>query len=681
MEQSRKTHKLYENQDIQIQVWDTGQDKEFWKGSLDQFIKDNPDDLDSKTMRQVRDGYKIFIGGGASPEFSIQKIDEAHVRKITDGKVFYISIECSIPEEFQKIHADLSDDYNQLNFKWNPAFNEAGLAIDVTVQAPTWDEALAEVFDYLRGMGIETDNSVEVIEQRKSLKEIHLFESDFEIALEVIDKVHKFCKDTKPTAIRTIAELNSVYSVVSLVNIDEINNHFSNGVGLSDSRKLTEKDNWKSSRRNPENEGEVVIEAGDSYKAYVTVHCFSDQEADNVVALIKKQMPTFTKMHPRWRDADGTNMVLEFDLNVGGHNDQDILDSVLEVLDDSDINLLWEVKNKKGNTTMKSKTKSQKKINEQDTYPAGYSRHDDIAELQDVYGVDALFLLDNLIAALSNQEAFDNLSYIRRMNDIPSYGEDSSIEESKTKSPNQILIERRKAATERMVEAHKTSLNEQDEENNLPEWLKIAIDELAAFEGLESMDFTEIRENGRGYSVSGAGEGSSGESEWDIYETWEDAEYDAENSVKQDLAYEPEVFTQSWLQHYIIISPTDRRMIAVEDADNTVDDLDLEELQELYEIEIGDPPGNEKDSEDLIDEITSHMSDRIEKELEDPINYFVEELGICSIDELMKMSFISIDIERAAKDALETDGVAHFLDRYDGYETELDSGAYAFGTN
>jgi len=350
----RQTHKFYEAKDIQIQVWDTGQGKEFWKGSLNQFVKDNPDDLDNKTLRQVKDGFKIFIGGGASPEFSIQKIDEAHVRKIVDAKVFYMSIECSIPEEYQKIFADLSDDYNQRNFKWNPAFNETTSSIDVSVQALTWEEALAEVFDYLSELGIETDNSIEVKESKKLLEgddeQTRYAMEDKGVTEAFLNHCITYLEETQPDATRTIRDLNGTLDVIASLEWEDLKaiNDLIEFGEFKESRKLSEKDNWRSSRSNPENEGDVVIEAGDSYNAYVTVHCFSDQEADNVVALVEKNIPNFTQMHPRWKDADGINMVLEFNLDEGGHNDQDILDSVLYMLDESDVNLLWEAKNKKG---------------------------------------------------------------------------------------------------------------------------------------------------------------------------------------------------------------------------------------------------------------------------------------------------------------------------------------------
>lgn len=49
--------------------------------------------------------------------------------------------------------------------------------------------------------------------------------------------------------------------------------------------------------------------------------------------------------------------------------------------------------------------------------------------------------------------------------------------------------------------------------------------------------------------------------------------------------------------------------------------------------------------------------------------------------EYVRQSFIQIDVDKAVEDAIDTDGISHFLDRYDGSELDLPSGAIAYGTN
>jgi uncharacterized protein (DUF3820 family) len=71
-------------------------------------------------------------------------------------------------------------------------------------------------------------------------------------------------------------------------------------------------------------------------------------------------------------------------------------------------------------------------------YPAGYSRHDDLEDLK-MLGFDISQLLDSLILAMSDQEAWENFSYIRQMNDFPVYGE-SELEESKILSEDEKYV-------------------------------------------------------------------------------------------------------------------------------------------------------------------------------------------------------------------------------------------------
>lgn len=205
-------------------------------------------------------------------------------------------------------------------------------------------------------------------------------------------------------------------------------------------------------------------------------------------------------------------------------------------------------------------------------------------------------------------------------------------------------------------------------------------------------------------SVTGAA--NNGESEWIVFKNPDEAELAAIAKVKEDLENEPGLFTQSWLQEFIKISGTDRRLIANEEADDYVDNVlgeddlikeaDLEEeMREITErqSELDDEdPGYdqkyaslEKEREQRLetakDKVREDRQKEIYEALKDPIQYFVEDQGIYSREDLLKQNFITIDVDEAAKDAVDTDGVAHFLDNYDNSEVELASGAVAFGTN
>ena len=220
-------------------------------------------------------------------------------------------------------------------------------------------------------------------------------------------------------------------------------------------------------------------------------------------------------------------------------------------------------------------------------------------------------------------------------------------------------------------------------------------------------------------------------SEWIIFETQEAAESQAVNYVESMLEDEPETFAQSWLESFIYMTDTDRRSIADEEAtdyayeqldeneavkeagfdekyDELEEDIDflnseIEDLEEekselestmddegdengeladkISDVEINISSKSDemnsklKEQEALPDEARENIQgdkyDEIYEELEDPVQYFVEDHGTYTMETLMDASFISIDEREAAEDAIKTDGVAHFLAGYDENEIEV----------
>ena len=188
--------------------------------------------------------------------------------------------------------------------------------------------------------------------------------------------------------------------------------------------------------------------------------------------------------------------------------------------------------------------------------------------------------------------------------------------------------------------------------------------------------------------------------EYMLFEDEDKAEAYAIRRVREDLEDSPDMFAQSWLENFVTMTDTDRRIIAGEESDNLVDEvLDDDEIiknsdyQEeynglqdgidAYENKFEDGLSNEseqklqakidaleKEKEELIDkakeDARSTKYDEIYEALKDPINYFVDEQGIYSKEELLKQSFISIDVDEATEDAINTDGWEHFIATYDG---------------
>ena len=71
---------------------------------------------------------------------------------------------------------------------------------------------------------------------------------------------------------------------------------------------------------------------------------------------------------------------------------------------------------------------------------------------------------------------------------------------------------------------------------------------------------------------------SDGNTEFIVFKDSDEAEKYATERVKEDLENEPELFSQDWLDGFLSISDTDRRIMAQEQADSYVDDLDVDRV-------------------------------------------------------------------------------------------------------
>lgn len=172
----------------------------------------------------------------------------------------------------------------------------------------------------------------------------------------------------------------------------------------------------------------------------------------------------------------------------------------------------------------------------------------------------------------------------------------------------------------------------------------------------------------------------------------------AEDDVRSQLEDQPELFTQEWLKSFIYITDTDRRMIADEEAtarmegmgeDEIIEQAELQDefneiTEKMSELESRDKEGTpkyqalERAKDELVAKATEALQekyyDEIYEALEDPVQYFVHDLGIYNETDLLKQNFISINTDEAAEDAVSTDGWEHFLSAYDGDYEETNEG-------
>lgn len=164
----------------------------------------------------------------------------------------------------------------------------------------------------------------------------------------------------------------------------------------------------------------------------------------------------------------------------------------------------------------------------------------------------------------------------------------------------------------------------------------------------------EVEESydGWGWRVDIDGEG------WNVYPDYNTAERVGQEQVQEQLESDPEMFNQDWLWNFSSLSDTDARVTA-----NDLADMDLEGARDNGEI---DEEDDEAEDNYLLERYEEHYK-ALKK---DPKYYLVEELGLMDTEQFFKTYPNAIDTKEAAEDAIQTDGLGHFLSPYDGEEED-----------
>lgn len=175
--------------------------------------------------------------------------------------------------------------------------------------------------------------------------------------------------------------------------------------------------------------------------------------------------------------------------------------------------------------------------------------------------------------------------------------------------------------------------------------------------------------------------------EWLIFKDSDVAETYALEIVRSDLETQPELFAQDWLREFV---NDDKLKEAIGDPydywEDEVRELDYEELLEKMVdegyVENDDAMFFKLNGEPRIETskraaaLNAHMEDYIEKEKPeiDPWEWLEDVYGKEKAGaEAIKM--VGIDVDAAAKSAVNTDGWPHFVNHYDGNSHDLENGA------
>ena len=195
-----------------------------------------------------------------------------------------------------------------------------------------------------------------------------------------------------------------------------------------------------------------------------------------------------------------------------------------------------------------------------------------------------------------------------------------------------------------------------------------------------------LNENGRYSSFGNCASVTVDGTEYNLIPSHDEFHEIAIDYVAQMLEDEPELFTQSWLEQHLYITDTDKRLIAGDEAEAYTSNMNDREVSFLYEGEMGEllyrVEPNEEEGEDGVPDydkmretIYDLRYDYVYDSLQDdPMDFFVYDLGTYTKEEYLKADFVRINIAEAAEDAVQEDGEAHFLSHYDGNYEETKDG-------
>ena len=185
---------------------------------------------------------------------------------------------------------------------------------------------------------------------------------------------------------------------------------------------------------------------------------------------------------------------------------------------------------------------------------------------------------------------------------------------------------------------------------------------------------------------------SDGDVEYRVFITEGDAEEIAVEQVRDDLQESPENFNQDWLMNYIDGRDFfeeqlyEMNLSYVEDIASETDSKYLNRLiAELVNNGLMDEDDAESENaEEIADDLKyDYISLLTEGQLDEGMNglqYFIDNFGENETYGMVVDNNL-IDIDEASQDAVNIDGIAHFLSSYDGETLYLSDDCVAYRTN
>lgn len=218
------------------------------------------------------------------------------------------------------------------------------------------------------------------------------------------------------------------------------------------------------------------------------------------------------------------------------------------------------------------------------------------------------------------------------------------------------------------------------------DWCEEALTELIEETENLGLEVTHDSENNKFCTISDE------DAEYYVFIDEDSAREYAVKIVKQDLEENPEYFNQDWLMEqldsektraffegvYDEYNTTYATDIMLEDSDNYANRL-IEELVEdgLMDDETANSENAEEEAESLITDFVNLLTENNLSEGNDGYDYYKNNFGQEQAIKLV-IKYDLIDVDEASENAVDVDGIAHFIAGYDHIQINLPSGYVAF---
>lgn len=216
------------------------------------------------------------------------------------------------------------------------------------------------------------------------------------------------------------------------------------------------------------------------------------------------------------------------------------------------------------------------------------------------------------------------------------------------------------------------------------DWMEEALESLIEETGFDDLEITHV--------ASTEFICTDGKHEYRVFQTEEDAEETAIEQVREDLEEYPENFNQDWLMNYIdgrdFFEESIREMTNgyAEDIKSESDKRYANRLiAEMVEWGIMDEEealsGNAEELADYYqDDFVNVLTEDKMNEGNDGLDYFINNFGEEETYKMVNENNL-INIDKASEDAVNVDGIGHFLSSYDGETLYLSNDCVAYRTN